>query len=84
MGLESVELVMAVEQAFAVRFEHVQLRDLVTVGSLWHQIEIRLPASAEDSHEPAWERYRLLVAKELGVPLERVTAQARFVDLGLG
>ncbi len=97
MGLELVEIVMEVEQTFGIDLSDDEIRKIETVGEfqdvLVEAIESNKhgAAAADPSHPSGWtpaearEKLREIIADVLGVPLVRVTPDARLVkDLGAG
>lgn len=85
MGLDTVELLLAIEEEFGITIPDADAAQLRSVGDL-HQLilrrtetEPRTPAAAA-----MWERVVTVVAGELAIPTDRVTPEARFAeDLGI-
>ncbi len=89
MGLESVELVMAIEEEFDISIPDEEAGNLDTVGKLYQYILDILylkqsGSSGEVDESDVWERTREVIVSQLGVDLEEVTEDASFVaDLGI-
>ena len=84
MGLDTVELVMAVEEEFSIAIPNTDAPNLVTVGAIHAYILQTLQLRGERPDEAElWERLKALVIDQLGVRPEEVTPSARIVqDLG--
>ena len=93
MGLEGVELVMEVEDEFAISISDEAAQQAVTVGDLYNLV-LRLVRESEtsplrgraDLEEHVWSRVQFLAAQN-GHRLrsKQVTRQTRFIeDLGYG
>jgi acyl carrier protein len=84
MGMDTIELVMAVEEQFGVQIPDEVAATLGTVGKLnaWvtaelHRLDRPRPPEVVSSE------LRDLIASQLGVPASEVVPEARFVqDLG--
>ena len=93
MGLDIVELVMAVEDAFQIDIPDVDAKHLRTVGDLYWYVREHAPGPTpaaplpEVGGAPAgelWERLLDVIERDTGVARERLVPSARFVeDLGL-
>jgi acyl carrier protein len=82
MGLDSVELVMKVEEHFDVSIPDADASTLVTVGMLhsWVVNELgRLNRPNVDS-TIVFNELRDLICRQLGVKPDRVVPEARFVQ----
>jgi acyl carrier protein len=85
MGLDTVELVMDVEQSVGLKLPESELTSVLTVGDL-HTVVLRhaniaagTPAAAQ-----SWERLVDIVVESTGVRRERVLPTARIrADLGI-
>jgi acyl carrier protein len=88
MGLDTVELVMAIEEEFGMQIPNEEAAGLETVGKLSSYVQRRLERDRGrplDGRERAavWERVKAIVVEQLGVEPERVTEDADIVrDLG--
>ena len=89
MGLDIVEMVMALEEAFQVRLPEQELGPIRTVGELYDCLLRHLPPdhmhTAGKSYEGAlWEHYLDVIERETGADRHRLRPAATFVyDLGL-
>ena len=82
MGLDSVELVMAVEEHFDLTIPDEDAATLNTVGKLndWVVNELqRLKRTKVDS-TVVFSELRQLICDQLGVTADRVVPEARFVQ----
>jgi len=81
MGLDSVELLMAVEVEFALKITDGDAEKMLRVGDMHAAILSKLRARGENPDEAEiWRRLRELVVEQLGVRPEEVTPTARFID----
>jgi hypothetical protein len=89
MGLDILEMVMALEKEFQVRLPDEELRSIRTVGEVYESILRHLPPeqlpSSGTAYEGAlWERYLDVIERDTGVDRRRLRPAATFVwDLGL-
>jgi hypothetical protein len=89
MGLDILEMVMALEREFQVRLPDEELRSIRTLGEVYECILRHLPPdqvpSSGNAYEGAlWERYLDVVERDTGVDRRRLRPTATFVwDLGL-
>ena len=89
MGLDILEMVMALEKEFQVRLPDEELRAIRTVGEVYECIVRHLPPDQVPSqgnvYEGAlWEGYLDVVERDTGVDRRRLRPTATFVwDLGL-
>ena len=86
MGLDIVELVMALEEEFEVQISDRDAEKLVLVGQVSDYIAQK-PREPGESHgeDEIWNRVKRVVIEQLGVKPEQVTRQTNFVyDLGCG
>lgn len=88
MGLEAVELVMAIEEEFDINIPDEEAANLDTVGKLYRYIvDIhynQVGGSGQVDEADLWERTRDVIVSQLGVSPEQVTEDASFVsDLGI-
>ncbi len=86
MGLEAVEIVLAVEEFFAIQVDDEESAKLVTCGMLCDYIIAKLRARGDRRTEvEVWPQLQTIIVEQLGVKPEEVTREARFVeDLGVG
>jgi acyl carrier protein len=82
MGLDTVELVMAVEKHFLVRIPDKEAATLVTVGMLhtWVLAELRRLGRAPVDADRIYSELRELIAYQTGVDLSKVVPDATFVN----
>ncbi len=83
MGLDTVELVMAVEGEFDLAIPDAAAAKMKRVGNL-HAFVVatlrqRVEAGAVDDVQ-VWERLRAIIVAQLGVGVDEVTPSARFVE----
>jgi len=86
MGLDAVEMVMAIEEEFSIEISNECASPLLTVGEM-HAFILGALRSRGESPDAAdlWERLKAIVIDQLGVGPEAVIPSARFVeDLGAG
>lgn len=89
MGLDGVELVLECEEAFGIKIPDADASATMTVGEL-QALCMRLIEVARGTPLGNAERFnisetvRVIVSEQLGVKMDRVVPEARFVeDLGL-
>lgn len=82
MGLDSVELVMKVEEHFEIEIPDDQASQLVTVGMLHHWVvaELRRLNRPDVDSTTLFNELRELICKQLGIKPDRVVPEARFVQ----
>lgn len=85
MGLETVELVMAVEEEFRIAIPDEAAPGLAVVGEMHDYILRALQQRGETpDDEVIWQRLRTLIVEQIGVKPAEVTRDAHFVhDLNL-
>ena len=84
MGLDSVELIMAIEAEFGIDIPAESAPQLAVLGQMQAFIvrELRHRGKSPDD-SVVWERLRNMVVEQLGVKPEEVTRSAHlFKDLG--
>jgi acyl carrier protein len=86
MGLDSVELVMGVEEEFGIQIPDAEAEKFQNVGDMLAFVVREVQAREPDiTEEIIWLRLREVIVDQLAVLPEEVTASAEFVrDLGLG
>lgn len=84
MGLESVELVMAIEDEFGIQIAEADAPTLAVLGDMHAYIVRALIDRGESPDETdAWERLSAVVVEQLGVRPAEVTRTAHIAyDLG--
>jgi acyl carrier protein len=82
MGLDSVELVMKVEEHFDVSIPDGDAATLVTVGMLhgWVVDELRRLDRPNLDSSIVYSELRDLICGQLGVEADRIVPEARFVQ----
>ena len=82
MGLDTVELVMAVEQEFAIEIPNAEAGKMERVGDM-HAFVVRtlrqLDEAAVVHADQVWTRLREIIVEQLGVRPEQVTPTAHFI-----
>ena len=84
MGLDSVELIMAIEDEFGVTIPAENAPQLAILGDMHAFIIRKLQQQGRNPDKSeVWERLQTMVVKQLGVRPEEVTSEANlFTDLG--
>jgi acyl carrier protein len=81
VGLDTVELVLGVEEAFEIKISDEDAPNLTTVGKLHLYIVSQLRAKGEAvSADKIYDQLRALVVEHSGVKPEKVVRDARFVQ----
>jgi acyl carrier protein len=81
MGLDMVELIMAVEEEFGIAIENREAEKLVTVGLLYQLVLDKLRSRGSVATEQElYSQLRELISKQLGVKPEQVVPSAHFID----
>ena len=82
MGLDIVEMVMAVEDEFGIEIPNEEAERSTTVGLLFECVRRRVEPDepADNFTGPLWERYLVVVGRELGLAPEQLRPSARFVQ----
>lgn len=85
MGLDSVELVMSVEEEFDIQIPDSVAGNIVTVGQLHNYVSTELQRlGREQQSDAVFKKIQQITCEQLGIKPERVTLNARFIqDLGL-
>jgi acyl carrier protein len=80
MGLDTVELVMAVEEEFGIEIPNKVATRLISVGAMQDYIMQALQSRGASANEAeVWKRLQSIVVFQLGVRPEEVTREAEFV-----
>jgi len=85
MGLDFVELIISIEDAFDISIEDEEARKVVTVDDCYKLILNTIGNSEVKSwsDEQVWEAMKNIIVSELGVKPEEVVPSAEFIkDLG--
>jgi acyl carrier protein len=82
MGLDTVELVMAVEDCFEITIPNEVAETLVTVGKLHEFVVSELTRTGRFGGDSSrvYEQVKEIVVRQLGVRPEEVVPTARFVQ----
>ena len=85
MGLDTVQLIFAIEEEFGVRIPNQAAAKLGTVGSISAYVRARIESErgrslSETDRAAIWERVRRVVVEEFLVAPDAVTADAHVVD----
>ncbi|MCE7873092.1 hypothetical protein DYH09_22320 [bacterium CPR1] len=89
MGLDTVEIVMAVETEFNIAIADRDAERLVSVGDLYRYVLRRLdllrdPEAGRSDFPEVWHQVTRIVSQQSGVPQERLHEDTQFVrDLRL-
>ncbi len=89
MGLDSVELVMAIEEEFQIEIPDDIAVKLDTVGKLYEYVlenyhVVHFEIQGQVYEVEVWERVKRVIIYQLGVKPEQVKKEANFVyDLGV-
>ena len=85
MGLDSVELLMAVEEDFSIQITERDAAKILTVDDLYKCVLSKLhhkPVPVDEAK--IWQQLRAKIAYQGGLPLDKVVAEAKIVaDLGI-
>jgi acyl carrier protein len=80
MGLDTVELVMAIEDEFGIEIPNEDAAKLGVIGDLFDFVVRALRQRGESPDEvQTWERFRAVVVRQLGVRPDEVVRSAHIV-----
>lgn len=82
MGLDSVELIMEVEDEFGIKIDNGEAGGIRTVGDMLRIVREKV-GHREDSKvgdEALWDSLRAIIAEELRIPVEEMELESRFVE----
>jgi len=84
MGLDTVELVLAIEDEFAIRIPDEVAEHLVTVGALHEYVLHTLKTDGRPREpEDVFETIQHLIIRQIGIDAQLITKDANFMqDLG--
>ena len=88
LGLDSVELVIAIEEEFGLTISDDEAAAMHTVGDVYYFVIDRLAGkcghASEDDEDSVWERVKKIVVLQLRVKPDKVMKNSNFVkDLGM-
>ena len=86
MGLDSVEIILTVEEEFGLEIPDAEAARMVTVGDLqaFLVVELRRLGRPAANDDKIFERLRDIICRQLGLKPDAVIPAARFVkDLGV-
>ena len=90
MGLDSVELVMAIEKQFDLEIPDAEARTMLTVGDMYDFVYRTLASRARETgatppnEAQLWSDVLDIIVEETGVERRKLVRNARFVaDLGV-
>jgi hypothetical protein len=90
MGLDSVELVMAIEREFDLEIPDANARTMYTVGDMYDFVHRSLARRARETGAPPpdearlWDQVLDIIVEEIGAERHKLVRSARFVaDLGV-
>ncbi len=83
MGLETVELVMEIEDKFNIQISNEDASNFETIGDIFENI-IKVLNIKKENEELIWEKLKKIVILQLGVKPNQVTKDARIIkDLNI-
>ena len=82
MGLESVEVVMAAEDAFGIEITDQEAEKIYTVGDLYDCVlaKLRETGTAAPDSQAVWMRLRGVLSDQLGIDIRKILKSSRFVE----
>ncbi len=82
MGLDTVELIMAVEEDFDLEIPDAAAEKMITVGDMHSFLvsELRRRGQADIDERVVLDRLREIICTQFGVKAELVVPEARFVQ----
>ena len=84
MGLDSIELVFAIEDEFGIEIPAHDVGHLATVGEMADYLCARVGAAEPDARAAVWTRLVDVVERVQGLDRSRIVPEARFIrDLGV-
>ena len=87
MGLDTVELVIGIEEEFGISISDEEAGAMITVGDIYFFVLKELSSHNSEQNRPdensVWERVKAVVVYQLGVKPSQVMKSSRVVeDLG--
>lgn len=90
MGLDSLELILAIEKKFDLEIPDADAREMITVGDMYDFVHRALVRRAQVTRGPDPDEERLwndvldIIVEEIGTERRRLVRGARFIgDLGV-
>ncbi|MDB6032532.1 MAG: hypothetical protein JWM16_2870 [Verrucomicrobiales bacterium] len=81
MGLDTVQLVVAIEEEFGIEIPNADAPKLAVLGDMHDYIVCMLQQrGATSDEEQVWQRLSAVIIKQLGVRPKDVTRTAHIVD----
>ena len=81
MGLDTVELVMAIEDEFGIQIQNQDAARLGIIGDLYdHVIQILKQRGETPDEIKNWERFKAVVVQQTGVKPDKVERSTRIVE----
>jgi acyl carrier protein len=81
MGLDTVELVMAIEDEFSIVIPDIYAERLLTVGDVTSYVTERLAREGRPlPREQVFERVCKVTCEQAGTTRDRLTEDTRFID----
>lgn len=85
MGLDGVEFIMEVEDAFSIRIPDDALRGFDTLGHVLDHVVAAVQMRGEAAHAGRiWSRLAEIARDQVGADDARIVPGARLTELGLG
>src|SRR5262249_37686281 len=83
MGLDSVELVLAIEEEFSLSIPDEDAAKIVTVGQAYEYLKERLEAKPSEGcpSQKVFHKVRQALMQNYGLPRESITLETRLKDL---
>lgn len=78
MGLDSVELIMRIEEEFSIEISDIEAGEILTVGDFYKLILKKIDRA--DDNQEIWEMLCNAIIEQGGVPRAKITPDARIVD----
>lgn len=79
MGLDSVELLIEIENEFQIEISNIEAENIATVGD-FHKIISRKIDLEETTEEAIYQKLRMVLSEKVGIAIEKIDYHARIVD----
>lgn len=84
MGLDSVELVMAIEKEFGIEIPDSDAGSMYTVGDVYEWLKVRVATSNRDTDEEVWNRLVQVFVRQTNARPDEIRPEASITrDLGV-